>query len=52
MTIAGNELIPDEGYRLTDGAGYYGRVHLGCNDSAERYSEIPEGQVPQDFSEE
>ena len=41
------------GMGLTDGTSYGKEVYLGVNDSAERWSEIPESEVPnQDESEE
>lgn len=46
MTINGNELIADSGYKLTDGTGYYSRVRLGVNDSADRYTEVAEADIP------
>ena len=40
------KLIASDGMVLTDGTSYGKEVYLGVNDSAERWSEIPESEVP------
>ena len=40
------KLTAADGMVLTDGASYGKEVYLGSNDSAERWSEIPESEVP------
>lgn len=47
MIIQGNELFPDEGMTLTNGAAYSKHVYLGKWDSAENWHEIPEEDVPE-----
>ncbi len=46
MQIEGRLLTPDAGYRLTDGECFCRAVLLGCNDSAENYTQIAEADVP------
>ena len=40
------KLAASEGMVLTNGESYGKEVYLGENDSAERWSEIPESEVP------
>ena len=40
------KLTAEDGMVLTDGTSYGKEVYLGANDSAERWSEIPESEVP------
>ena len=40
------KLTAADGMVLTDGTSYGKEVYLGSNDSAERWSEIPESEVP------
>ena len=42
------KLTAADGMVLTDGTSYGKEVYLGANDSAERWSEIPESEVPTD----
>ena len=40
------KLTAADGMVLTNGESYGKEVYLGANDSAERWSEIPESEVP------
>ena len=42
------KLTAADGMVLTDGTSYGKEVYLGVNDSAERWSEIPESEVLSD----
>lgn len=42
------KLTAADGMVLTDGTSYGKEVYLGANDSAERWSEILESEVPSD----
>ena len=42
------KLTASDGMVLTNGESYGKEVYLGVNESAERWSEIPESEVPSD----
>ena len=46
------KLTAADGMVLTDGTSYGKEVYLGANDSAERWSEISESEVPITKAEE
>ena len=47
------KLTASDGMVLTDGTSYGKEVYLGVNDTVDRWSEIPESEVPnQDEPEE
>lgn len=48
MIIQGNEIFPDEGMTLTNGASYSKHVYLGKWDSPENWWEIPDEDVPEE----
>lgn len=47
-TIELIKLTASEGMTLTNGETYGKEVYLGCNDSAENWWEIPDGEVPKE----
>ena len=40
------KLIASDGMVLTDGESYGKEIYLGVNDTIDRWSEIPESEVP------
>ncbi|MGM9608362.1 MAG: hypothetical protein ACI3XJ_12740 [Oscillospiraceae bacterium] len=46
-TIQLTKLTAADGMVLTDGTSYGKEVYLGVNDTPERWSEIPEGEIPE-----
>ena len=45
------KLTASEGMTLTNGEAYGKVIYLGCNDTADNWHEIPDGEVPQDEPE-
>ena len=41
------KLTAEDGMVLTDGTSYGKEVYLGINDTADRWTEIPESEVPE-----
>lgn len=52
MKIEGNIITPDDGKWLTNGQTYSQQVWLGVRDSIEKWHEVDESEVPEEWKGE